>query len=760
MKVAGWLSVWLIAALLYTSERNGFGSDSQWDDTFFSHGGIVNALVVDEQGYVYAGGEFGGIAELNAFPGTRNLAQGDGQRWWQVGGGLNGRVNALALKAKDLYVGGSFTQAGTNAARSLARWDGSNWWAVGTGVTGEVMALAFEGSDLYVGGRFTSAGDLVTQGLAKWDGSNWSDFGGVFLGPNAGTVRAILVHEEKVYIGGDFDRVGTNAVANVACWDGASWHALGSGTNKVPLLRVQALGVDVAGRLYAGGLGDGSVSGRTLFQWSGDRWIATPLGGPGDNTGVRAITSFGNDLYVGAGFFAQLGGRLYPMARFDGTNWNLPDVPFRHTVLAIAATTSRMYVSGNSGIPLSREGFSVMYYDAKEWSVIGKGVADRRQEPPNVINTLGSNRGFIVAGGRIRYGGFGQQECIAAWNGKIWSPFEPFQSQSFCSEVLTVDSAEGRLLAGTVDGLKSWNGTNWVTFGTGGPSTVRAIAVIGQEIYCGTPSGLWRWDGVAWAPFGITGNVNALLYDQGVLYAGGAFTNAGGVAANNIAQWDGFQWQGLSEGVNGPVHCLANRGAALYAGGQFSIAGATAAEGVAAWNGTNWSAMGRGLSGGILGTGTVAEGVVRALTVSDHGVLYAGGNFTQADGLDVNHIAMWNGRHWLPLGGGVKNFVRALLWHENKLYVGGEFSYAGDGVSSRIAVWHEAPSLSWSYLADRQQSVFSWPADFSDYVLEAANELPTSQWTTATNEVFIYGNQLVTTNSIVGERQFFRLRRD
>src|SRR5262245_45058627 len=76
------------------------------------------------------------------------------------------------------------------------------------------------------------------------------------------------------------------------------------------------------------------------------------------------------------------------------------------------------------------------------------------------------------------------------------------------------------------------------------------------------------------------------------LYAGGYFTNAGGVAANHIAKWDGTSWSALGLGMNGRVTALAVSGSDLYAGGLFTTAGGVAANNIAKWNGSSWSALG------------------------------------------------------------------------------------------------------------------------------------------------------------------------
>src|SRR5687767_11601160 len=113
--------VGVISVLIVASKLGA--SDAQWQEGFFSHKGPVNAMVTDERGRIFVGGNFLRIDSGSGFPGTQNLAEGDGERWWSVGGGVNGAVTALALKGHDLFVAGTFTRVGTVAATNLARWD-------------------------------------------------------------------------------------------------------------------------------------------------------------------------------------------------------------------------------------------------------------------------------------------------------------------------------------------------------------------------------------------------------------------------------------------------------------------------------------------------------------------------------------------------------------------------------------------------------------------------------------------------------------
>ena len=149
------------------------------------------------------------------------------------------------------------------------------------------------------------------------------------------------------------------------------------------------------------------------------------------------------------------------------------------------------------------------------------------------------------------------------------------------------------------------------------------------------------------------------VFDDGqgggpALYAGGDFTQAGGVPAANLARWNGHGWTAVGGGVNGAVRALAvyddggGGGPALYAGGDFTAAGgALVARGVARWNGAAWSALGGG--GGASGV----AGSVYALAVYDDGLgggpaLYAGGAFSTAGGAAAANVARWRGAPGAP----------------------------------------------------------------------------------------------------------------
>jgi len=198
---------------------------------------------------------------------------------------------------------------------------------------------------------------------------------------------------------------------------------------------------------------------------------------------------------------------------------------------------------------------------------------------------------------------------------------------------------------------------------------------------------------------GTDGDVVALAVSGTDLYAGGSFTAAGGVAARNIARWNGSTWSALGTGMDPwPVRALAVSGSDLYAGGDFTTAGGVSANRVAKWDGTTWSPLGTGMSGGSF-TG------VKALAVSGND-LYAGGDFTWAGGVTVNSMARWDGATWSALGSGMNrpgwglypdNY--ALAASGDALFAGGSFWWAGGKISSEFAVWQPRVNVSTLLLA-------------------------------------------------------------
>lgn len=129
--------------------------------------------------------------------------------WATLGSGLNGTVNTIVASANgDLYVGGSFTEAGGITANRIAKWDGANWSALGSGLGftgfdfGRGIKAASDGN-VYVVGQFdlTFGAPNNDRNIAKWDGTNWS---GVGTGLSSITNDLVESPSGGIYVGGSF----------------------------------------------------------------------------------------------------------------------------------------------------------------------------------------------------------------------------------------------------------------------------------------------------------------------------------------------------------------------------------------------------------------------------------------------------------------------------------------------------------------------------------------------------------------------------
>jgi hypothetical protein len=302
---------------------------------------------------------------------------------------------------------------------------------------------------------------------------------------------------------------------------------------------------------------------------------------------------------------------------------------------------------------------------------------------------------------------------------------------------------------------------------------VLALAVSGSDVYAAggfTTAGgsaanyIAKWNGTNWSALGsgiegssgaYPGAVYALAVSGSDVYAGGWFTTAGGIAASNIAKWDGSSWSALGSGMGGDstfgpgVWALAVSGSDVYAGGEFTMAGGIAVTNIAKWDGSSWSALGSGTSPYVL-----------ALAVSASN-LYAGGLFTTAGGSVANYIAKWDGSGWTALGSGMNNWVRALAVSGTDLYAGGDFTTAGGKVSAYIAHPYLLTLPALSVLRSGTDVMVSWPsADTAGFALEQAAALSApARWVTNTASVTDDGTNKSVTILATNSPQFLRLRR-
>ncbi len=182
------------------------------------------------------------------------------------------------------------------------------------------------------------------------------------------------------------------------------------------------------------------------------------------------------------------------------------------------------------------------------------------------------------------------------------------------------------------------------------------------------------WD-TTFTTNGVDGTVQVVESDAaGNIYIGGTFTTVNGVAAANIAKWDGTTWSALGSGIGlfGSVRAIAISGNDVYVGGSFASAGGSPAKNVAKWNGSSWSALGAGLGGGT----HVVDSIVPF-----GGNIYIGGSFNTNDGSPANGFVRWDGNAYFAVTG-IVGQVSTLAVNGGFLYAGGNIAPEASGGSS------------------------------------------------------------------------------
>jgi hypothetical protein len=438
------------------------------------------------------------------------------------------------------------------------------------------------------------------------------------------------------------------------------------------------------------------------------------------NSLVNALAVSGSTLYAGGLFTAAGGNVVSGVAQWNGTNWSALGSEIKdNEVYALAVSGSTLYAGGELYVGANYAN-NIAQWNGTNWSTLNSGgisaVGANGYGP--YVNALAVLSNTVYAGGVFTLAGNIVANNIAQWNGTGWSALgSGISGGNEIGPSVNALAVSGSALyvggdftnAGGIaaNSIAQWNGTNWsplasgISSGDEFGSLVNALAVSGSTLYVGgeftnaggiAAANIAQWNGTNWSSLGsgILGAggefggpfVYALALSGTTLYAGGSFSTAGGSAANFVAQWDGSSWSPLGSGVNGIVYALALSNSTLYAGGSFTTAGGSAANNIAQLNASSWSPLGSGINGYVYG-----------LAVSGS-TLYAGGSFTTAGGNSANNIAQWDGSSWSPLGSGISGaggdldgpYVNALLVSGSTLYVGGDFTTAGTNVSAYAAM--------------------------------------------------------------------------
>lgn len=311
--------------------------------------------------------------------------------------------------------------------------------------------------------------------------------------------------------------------------------------------------------------------------------------------------------------------------------------------------------------------------------------------PNNYISCLIVNDGLLVAGGAFDRIGEMPVRAVATWDGTAWSALGNFPGYEVRELAPTPGGFAALGYSNLGSGVWSWDGTAWqplesLPIGTGATDLATlddqlAVSVMFDD------AGVWKGRVLLHATGGWTtlggdfdGNLLALTWANGELFASGEFHNVGGVPCSLVARWDGAGWQPVGGGLPnspygnfGSVHDLTEFQGELAAGGSFGDpADPTQAMDFARWNGASWVGLGPGAP--------ATPNVQRLRAIGSD--LYVTG--VLGSGYGTYGIARWDGSAWHTEGDSLQRFTDDVAMYQNALHAAGALSNDGSRPASPL----------------------------------------------------------------------------
>lgn len=564
-----------------TDTTNGV---TAWDintESWETFDGGLGSLHDDDPVYAYTfqakddtlfiGGKFYNAGGVPA----KNLAKWDGEKWNSAGDANDWVFDMDIDETGTLYIAGTFDTVGNVRASGVAKWNETKWESLGdedfapTELSPYIKQIVVYNDDVYVGGTFDRVSDKPANSFAKWDGSEWQIIPGLGMALSElfnGGISAIQVVNNRLFIGGSFTRAGKELLTNVVEWNESSgtWKKLPGSAEDQGVYDgfIYTLGSH-EDEIYAGGnfTVTGGIYARNVSKWTGDEWESL---GEGDENGIGGVVYTllvdSNDVFAG-GYFGKAGSvEAYHIARWDGTKWSSIGIGVGGVegaaVYALARSGNYLYVGGHFSVVGDDENYelpanSIARFNLtmNRWESLGKGL-ELFEGFPGFVNSIDISNDLIYVGGDFTLADGKDQNYIAVLKDTAW---------------ISMDK----------------------NFGLNAPVT--ALKVINEDLIAGgyftidsvqNANFFARWDGDQWHE--IAGGLSSsdgsvfiesiLPYKDGFITAG-RFDYAGDNQANNLAYYDGNNWQTFGSGTDNLITGVAESDNDIFIGGAFEIAG-------------------------------------------------------------------------------------------------------------------------------------------------------------------------------------------
>ncbi|MBP9082852.1 MAG: T9SS type A sorting domain-containing protein [Bacteroidia bacterium] len=434
---------------------------------------------------------------------------------------------------------------------------------------------------------------------------------------------------------------------------------------------------------------------------------------------VRDMQYVNGRLYVGGNIETIDGVTMNNICYYDSTGWHQMGQGLNGVVTSIEYYDSSLYVSGYFTVADNNlQVNGIAKWDGNTWSSVGTG-ADYAWVNIKVLNDTLYAYGFFNT-----FNGMASRNLVK-FDGNTWIPM-PLDT---LHEIRNITYCNGTLFA-TMYSLTTNNssiykksGTNWQ--GIPGPGLFQVdyifcpLTTYNNIIYSFHRS-LTEYDSLIISMYNSNGTYigsfssigNTVNYPdwyfgkviQDTLFFGGEFRKinnelAAGVSCLKNATYSSpfFPTLGYKSGyyAHGYGIYFDSTWNKLLVGGRFEFAGDSVANSIATWDGTKWEPVGTGVNAMDLGSGFRVRNFVRY-----NNQLYVGGNFSQAGNKSTGGFAVWNGTDWDSVGSGKPEMIRDMVTFNNKLFVAGTITEIADlnnvhGVAKFDGTtWSKLPQLS------------------------------------------------------------------
>lgn len=512
--------------------QTGSGTvDSGWHPVT---NGVVNSILLDGNGFLYATGLFTSIGGQPISYLARLSSAGDGSADAAWNPAPDDLPNHVSIGSDgSIYVGGFFHTMGGVSRDHVAKVSSDGAGAVDAGwnasTDGRVWVTLESANTLFIGGSFSNAAGAERHSLARVDASSGAPDASVDATVPGKAFALATQHDGGVIVGGRFFSAGGQPRAGLLRLlpDGTldpAWHPAVSYAYDVTARQIGALAVDANDKVYVAGLFD-AINGaprQSLARLSRNGSV-DPGWAPTANGYVGALTIEGDALFAG-GDFTEINGEprsyLAKIVAFDGTldaNWNpAPD----YDVYTIAPDgAGSLYVGGDFfSIGGQPRNFAAKLSSSGSGTVDPTWIADADS---TVLSLVPDRAGSVFAGGSFYFIGGADRAGLAkldATTGNADSAWNP--STSPVGAYITTMALQGAAL---------YVGGSFYELDQLPRASIAKLSTTGT----GTADPAFD-PGVGDGPNGSEGLLG-LTITNGALYANGGFTTIGGASRSGIA---------------------------------------------------------------------------------------------------------------------------------------------------------------------------------------------------------------------------------